>query len=80
MKKWNQILNNIMGTFTGVYLGHSAYTFWSYKTHPEFYAMHSAPWYTSILVYGVGTLVVLAVCGLIKLILKYYEKKRKNDQ
>jgi len=80
MKKANQILNNIMGTFTGVFIGHSIYTFWKFRTHPEMYAIHSAPWYTSILVYGVFTLAVLAVCGLIKLILRYYEKKRRNHR
>lgn len=75
MLKLNQIINGIMGAFIGVFIGHGIYVFWEYKTYPELYAMQSAPWYTGILVYGAFTVVVLAVCVMIKMILKYYGKK-----
>ena len=76
MKRLNAILNTVMGAFTGVFIGHCIFKLWDHKARPELYAMQSAPWYTSILVYGAATLVVLAVCLLIKLVLKRHEKKR----
>ena len=75
MKKLNNILNVIIGAFVGVFIGHGAYVFWSFKTRPELYAMQSAPWYTSILIYGVFSLVVLLVCIVIKAIIKHKQKK-----
>ena len=80
MKKINKFLNNFMGAFTGVFIGHSIYVIWNYKMRPELYAMQSAPWYTSILVDGVMTLAVLLLCLLLKLGLKYCEKKRNQQQ
>ena len=62
MKKLNFILNIIMGTFVGVFIGHCIHVVLDFKKHPELYAMQSAPWYTSILVYGAFTLVVLVIC------------------
>ena len=76
MEKVNQIINSIMGVFIGVFIGHSIYDIWNYKTHPELYAMQSAPWYTSILVYGIFTVVVLAIGLLLKVIVKHFSKKK----
>ena len=75
MKNLNQVLDGIMGTFTGVFLGHGILEVWRYHSRPELYAMQSAPWYTSILVYGIFTVVVLAVCMVIKIALKFYARK-----
>ncbi len=80
MKKLNHILNIIMGTFVGVFIGHGIYVVWDFKTHPELYAAYSAPWYTSILVYGVFTFVVLLVCIVIKAIIKHRLKKTDYSQ
>ena len=52
MKKLNHILNIIIGAFVGVFIGHGIYVYWDFKTHPDLYAVRSAPWYTSILVYA----------------------------
>lgn len=79
MKKLNTILNIIMGTFVGIFIGHGIYVAWNFKTHPELYAMQSAPWYTSILVYGIFTLAVLGVCILIKAIIKHCIKSRRYE-
>ena len=75
MKRLNHILNIIMGTFVGVFIGHAIYVVWNFKTRPELYAMQSAPWYTSILVYGAFTIVVLLICFVIKAIIKHKQKK-----
>ena len=76
MKRLNTVLNMIMAAFIGVFLGHSVYVIWNFKTRPELYAMQSAPWYTSILVYGAFTFVVVFVCVVIKLIINYKQKRR----
>ena len=70
MKMFNQILNIIIGASVGVFIGHGIYVFWDYKTHPVLYVAQSAPWYTSILVYGIATAVVLVIAIIIKLIIR----------
>lgn len=68
LKKIISILNIIIGSSIGVFIGHGIYVFWDYKTHPGLYAMQSAPWYTSILVYGLFTMIVLAAGIMLRLI------------
>ena len=70
MKRLNTILNTVMGAFAGVFIGYSIYTFWDFKTHPGFYALTSAPWYSSVLVHGAVTLAVLVICAVIKVVMK----------
>ena len=74
MQRLNMFLNTIMGAFIGVFIGRVVFGVWNFKTSPELYAMQSAPWYTSILVSAVLTLVVLLVCVVIKVIIKRVEK------
>ncbi|HBA46256.1 MAG TPA: hypothetical protein DCZ91_00325 [Lachnospiraceae bacterium] len=69
-KTINNILNIIMGSSVGVWIGHALYVCWDYKKHPGLYAAWSAPWYSSILVYGAVALVILAICFLIKLFVR----------
>lgn len=70
MKKPHQYLNNVMGAIVGVFLGRGLYVFWNYLTRLELYAMQSAPWYTTLLVHGAVTLALLAVCLVIKAVIK----------
>ena len=70
MKKANHIVNIIMGSLMGAFVGRSLCIVWRFKTHPELSAMQSAPWYTSILTEGVCVLVVLLICIIIKVIIK----------
>ncbi len=76
MKRLNQFLNILIGAFVGVFIGHGIYVYWDFKTHPDLYAAWSAPWYTSILVYGAFTLIVVVVAVIAKVIIKKYTKKR----
>lgn len=69
MKRLNNILNIIIGAFAGVFIGYGTYVVWNFKAHPEVYAVQSAPWYTSILLYGAVTCVIVAVCLAIKAII-----------
>ena len=74
MKKLNTIVNAIIGAFVGAFIGHGIYVVWNFKTRPELYAMQSAPWYTSIMMYGAFTIVVLLICFVIKAISKRKQK------
>ena len=66
MKKLNALLNVVMGTFAGVFIGNGIYVVWNYKMRPELYATQSSPWYTSILVSGIVTFAMLLICTAIK--------------
>lgn len=70
LNKINSFLNTLMGSCIGVFIGHSIYSFWDFKTHPGLYAMCSAPWYTGIWVYGIFTLLVLISVTVVKLIIR----------
>ncbi len=69
LKKVNYILNIVISSLIGVFIGHGLYVFWDYQTHPDLYAMMSTPWYTSILVYLSFTMVTLTVVVVIKLMI-----------
>lgn len=70
LKKVNQILNIIIGSFIGVFIGHGIYKYWDFKSRPDLYAMQSAPWYTSILLWGAVTFVIVMVAVILKLIIR----------
>lgn len=70
IKQVNRALNIVMGSVLGVFMGHGIYVYWDYKTHPDLYAMQSAPWYTSILMYGLVMGIALMVGLVIKLVLR----------
>ena len=76
LKKWNMNLNTIIGSFIGVFIGHSMYRYFDYKKHPGLYEIQSAPWYTSIQIYGLATFVVIFIAIALKLLIK---KKLKNN-
>lgn len=75
LKKLNYTLNIIMGSVIGVFAGHGIFVIWDYRTHPGLYDMQSAPWYTSILVYGAFTAAVLAVAIMAKLVIRWKSKR-----
>ena len=64
--KINNFLNCLIGAFIGVFLARSVYTYWDYKTHPELYAMSSAPWYTTILLFGVVSAGIILAAFIVK--------------
>lgn len=76
LKKWNMNLNTIIGSFIGVFIGHSMYRYFDYKKHPGLYEIQSAPWYTSIQIYGLSTFVVIFIAIILKLLIK---KNLKNN-
>lgn len=76
LKKINSILNIIIGSSIGVFIGHGIFVSQDYKAHPGLYAMQSAPWYTSILAYGLFTIVVLIAAIMMKLIIRHKLKQQ----
>lgn len=76
LKKINGFLNIVIGSFVGVFIGFSIYKLLDYKAHLDLYAMQSAPWYMSILVQGIVSVVVLVAAVLIKMIIR--NKLRKS--
>lgn len=67
--KLNHLLNIIMGSTVGVFIGYGVYTVWDYKTHPGLYNMQLMPWYTNILVVGGFAAAVLLLGAILKLII-----------
>lgn len=62
------------GCVFGVFLGNSIYRFYDFKTHPDLYAMQSAPWYTSLISSGLIAIGLIVLSLGISAILK----KKKN--
>ena len=75
-EKLNTVLNIVISSSIGVFLGHGIYVFWDYRKRPDLYAMWSAPWYTGIFVYGIFTAAVIAAALIFKLIIGRKIKKR----
>jgi len=61
VKRLYEILRTLLGSFIGVFIGTSIYKFWDYMDKPELYAMQSAPWYLSIELNAVFTLVIAVI-------------------
>lgn len=69
-RRWNQVLNFLMGVFVGFFVSYAVYVYRDYRLQPELYAAQSAPWYTGVLLYGLITALLVAVCFLVKRILR----------
>ena len=74
MKKLYDVLKIAFWCVIGVSLGVSLYTCWDYHTHPGLYALQSAPWYLSIQIHAVVTVVI---CRVLAIVLWGLRKKMK---
>lgn len=70
MKKFNNFLNIVLWCVIGVFTGTSIYQYYDYVKHPELYELTSAPWYLSIQVTGLFTVIIVVIILLVKLIIK----------
>ena len=61
MKKLYNILKIVLWSFIGVFIGKSFFKWYDYNAHPDLYAMQSAPWYLSIEISAVFTIIVVIV-------------------
>lgn len=70
MKNLNTVLNILMGSFFGVFIGDLIGTYKSYRQFHEVYdAINSAPWYYGALSSFLLFVAVVIVCVVIKLII-----------
>lgn len=76
LKKQNTRLNIIIGSFIGVFISFSIFKYLDYRKFPALYEVQSAPWHTSIQIYGIATAIVLLIAIILKLFIK---KKLKNN-
>ena len=76
MKRLNAVLNTVAVAFICAFIGYGIYVALDFKAHPELYNVQSAPWYMSILLYGICTVAVMLTCFWIKTIIKH---KQKNN-
>ena len=70
LERLDKILNAVIGSFIGVFISHSIYRYFHYINHPEIYEIQSAPWYTSILIYGLADALIVFVAIIIKFLVK----------
>ena len=70
LKKLDVILNYVVGSFIGVFIGSSIYKYFDYTENPDLYRAQSAPWYTGIQVNGLVVSLIISVVIVIKLLIK----------
>jgi hypothetical protein len=73
--KLNNLMNIIMGSSVGVFIGQSLFKYMHYRNNPQIYVIQSAPWYTGIIIYGVVDLSILLIAFTLKILLL----KRNSD-
>lgn len=70
MKRLYNILRTALWCFMGVFVGSSIYQYYDYKRYPGLYEMQSAPWYLSIEIRGMFTVVIVIVIFIVMRIIK----------
>ena len=61
MKRFDRIMAVVMSVTGAAYLIFVIWQFWDRSARPEFYAVNSAPWYTSMEIMG---LIAAALCHM----------------
>ena len=75
MLRWlDWLLKIAMGVSLGVFIGKTVWMIWDFRVNTEIYEVMSAPWYTSVLVSAVFTVVFLAVCGGARFALRRFRR------
>jgi hypothetical protein len=64
------MLHIAFGSFIGIFIGSSIAQYLNYKKYPELYAMAHVPWYHSIALSAVFTLIAVAVLLVLRFFLK----------
>lgn len=76
LKRYDLYLSYIIGSFVGVFISSSIYKYFDYKKYPKLYKIQSAPWYTSIQIYGLVTIIVTLIAIIFRFLIK---KKLKGS-
>ena len=78
MKSTIHILNVLMASFFGVFIGNLIANYRNYQQFHEIYdATNSAPWYYGSLTSLMLFIAIVVVCVVIKLIIHYIHNKTK---
>lgn len=67
----NKFLTTIIWVFIGNFIGHTIFVCWDYHKSPDLYAMQSAPWYTSIITWGLISGIFLLSAIILKCIVRW---------
>lgn len=70
MKGFYNILKIIVWCIIGVFVGGSIYQYYDYTKHLDLYAMTSAPWYLSIQIRGVFTVIIVVILLIVMWLVK----------
>ena len=70
MKKAYQYLKIAVGSVIGIFIGTSIYSCIDYSIHKDLYMLTSAPWYLSIQVNALFTIIIVTLLLVIMYILK----------
>lgn len=70
MKKLYNTLKVALWCVVGVFIGTSIYQYIDYRQRPDLYALTSAPWYTSIQISSIFTVVVVLILLIVMWIIK----------
>ncbi len=80
LDKLNNILSALIGGVIGIFIIQSLWTVIEYFINPQTNYLTSFPWYTSIIVYGISTLVVCILAALTKVVVKLLIRRKKKQQ
>lgn len=72
----NQIMNIIICSSVGIFIGHGLTVFTDYRRYHDLYAMQSSPWYGSIITYGIFTAVIVVIALIIKAVVVHRNLKK----
>lgn len=70
LERLNIILNYMIGSLIGVFIGHSIYKYFDYTKNPGLYEMGAVSWYTSIQSNGLAVALIVFVAIIIKFIIR----------
>lgn len=70
MKKLYNILKIVSWCLVGVFIGSSIYQYYDYKVHPGLYEMQAAPWYLSIQIRAIFTVIIVTMIIIVMSIIK----------
>ena len=74
LRRLDEVLSALGVSFVCIFIGHFLFRYIDYINHPEYYAMMSAPWYTSVQLIGILSFIVL----LFVIISKWFIKRTLN--
>ena len=76
----NNFLNGFIGACIGVFISSSIYKYYDFKTHSDLYMINSAPWYLSVEIQALFTVIICAIAISIKYIIKRKLKPTMNNK